>query len=149
MKSEIPISTFAFQIQLYRYNEDRIAIITEGQMSVASTEAALLIDDGNPRTREKHLQTSRYPADSTTGRICGPGFLVNPGVAFGFQRGTLAVVPYDRFIEAVVYYAVDFKELMDDHQPELMRNIMDTFINQLSLSRKALQRMVGLYKSLC
>lgn len=120
---------------------DRIAILIEGQVCVANSEASLLTDDGNPWTREAHVMISKEPDDPNMGKLCGPGLLVNPGVAFGFQRGTLAVVPYDKQVEAVVFYAGDFKEVIEDHQPDLMRNIMDTFLKQLSLSKKPLQRM--------
>ena len=77
---------------------DRLAILTEGHVSVANTETALLIDDG-PASREAHLRMSKNPDDPSMGRICGPGLLINPGVVFGFQRGILAVVPYDKQVE--------------------------------------------------
>lgn len=135
--------TFTRDMPLAMPNEfvDRIAILMEGQVCVANSVHSLLIDDGHPSTRKAHELISKKPDDPTMGRLCGPGLLVNPGVALGFQRGTLAVVPYDKQVEALVFYAEDLKELINDNQPDLMRNIMDTFLSQLSISKKALQRM--------
>ena len=78
---------------------DRLAILIEGHVSVAQTEAALLVDQG-PESRAENQRVSKNSlVDPSAGRICGPGLLINPGVVFGFQRGVLAVVPYDKQVE--------------------------------------------------
>jgi hypothetical protein len=104
----------------------------------------VLVDDGTVTTRARHAAAGghdRHGHDARQGRLRGPGLLVNPGLAFGFHRGIMCVVPYDKQVEAMLYNVADFQALLDC-QPELLRNITDTFLIQLSLaSRKAVQRM--------
>jgi hypothetical protein len=104
----------------------------------------VLVDDGTVTTHARNTAAGghdRHGHDARQGRLRAPGLLVNPGLAFGFHRGIMCVVPYDRQVEAMVYNVADFQALLDC-QPELLRNITDTFLIQLSLaSRKAVQRM--------
>ena len=117
---------------------DRVFIITEGQLCVARRESDLLVDDGEPETREYHRE---FTETAKTGqpRLCGPGLLVNPGLTFGFRRGTLCVVPYDKTVEAVSWSPEDFDALFREFHGDAARNVVDTFIEQLRHSRRALQ----------
>ena len=117
---------------------DRIAIVTEGTACVAPAIEKTLVDDGNPETRAYHRELTRRarPGDA---RLCGPGLLVNPGLACGHSRATLCVVPYDKTVEAAVWDPEDFKALIRECQPRLARNVADTFFRQLKISRHAAQ----------
>lgn len=119
---------------------DRIAIVTEGTTCVAPSFEKLLKDDGDPATRAYHRELTRRakPGDA---RLCGPGLLVNPGLACGHTRATLCVVPYDKTVEAAIWDPEDFKELIRACQPKLARNVADTFFRQLKISRRAAQRL--------
>jgi hypothetical protein len=121
---------------------DRIAIVTEGTTCVAPAIEKVLKDDGNRETRAYHRELSRRarPGDA---RLCGPGLLVNPGLALGHARATLCVVPYDKTVEAATWDPEAFKALMKECQPKLARNVADTFFRQLTISRRAAQRLAA------
>lgn len=116
----------------------RVFIVTEGQVCVARAESELFADDGEPDTREYHR---KFTETAKTGqpRLCGPGLLVNPGLTFGFHRGTMCVVPYDKTVEAVSWSPEDFDALFREFHRDAVRNVVDKFIEQLQHSRRALQ----------
>jgi len=68
---------------------------------------------------------------------------VNPGLALGHARATLCVVPYDKTVEAATWDPEAFKALMKECQPKLARNVADTFFRQLTISRRAAQRLAA------
>tara|TARA_B110000977_G_scaffold184355_1_gene247946 strand:+ start:324 stop:2627 length:2304 start_codon:yes stop_codon:yes gene_type:complete len=122
------------------HHTDLIAILMEGTCVVAQNEESLFKDDGTPETRYSHREISKHakPGDA---RLCDPGFLINPGLAFGFTRATLCVLPYDTTVEAAVWHPAAFCEMLKDTQPKLKRNVFDAFLKQLRNSRRAMQRL--------
>ena len=68
---------------------------------------------------------------------------MNPGLALGHTRATLCVVPYDKTVEAATWDPEAFKALLKECQPKLARNVADTFFRQLTISRRAAQRLAA------
>ena len=117
---------------------DHVFIITEGLVCAARAESELLVDDGEPLTREYHRDFTKT-AKTGQPRLCGPGLLVNPGLMFGLRRGTLCVMPYDKTVEAVSWSPEEFKAFFREFHRDAARNVVDKFIDQLRHSRRALQ----------
>ena len=137
MRSEI----FTRDVWLAETNEycERVCLVTEGQLCVSAREEDQLVDDGEAETRRYHLELTDA-AKLGQPRLCGPGLLVNPGLALGCQRATLCIKAYDRRVEAATWTGEGFHEMVKEAHPELARNVFDAFVEQLKHSRRGMQR---------
>lgn len=119
-------------------------IITEGRVAVAAKEMDLLSDDGDIESKRynEKISDQNFRADQPgAGCLMPPGSIINPGVALGYNRGILCSRPYDKTVNAIVLAKADLLELVKEHHPLLLRNVLDEFIEQLTWSRRSAQKL--------
>ena len=126
---------------------EKIIITLNGRTSYSPDEATAFTHDMAQNIKRKKLRQQQIEIAEEKGWIRGPGTVLNPGLMCGFHKGILCAMPFDKAVEALCLDSSTLYEMLTQHQPKLVRNFIDEFLQSLKAIEKPKMARVALSES--
>ena len=123
---------------------DKLIITLHGRISYSPDEATGFYHSGVQKIKRKRLREQQIELAEEKGLLRGPGTVLNPGLLSGFYKGMLCAMPFDKHVEALVMDHSVFYDMCAQHQPTLLRNFEDEFLNSLQALNKPKMARIAL-----
>ena len=126
---------------------EKIIITLNGRTSYSPDEATVFTHDMAQNIKRKKLRQQQIEIAEEKGWIRGPGTVLNPGLMCGFHKGILCAMPFDKAVEALCLDSNMLYEMLTQHQPKLVRNFIDEFLQSLKAIEKPKMARIALSES--
>jgi len=126
---------------------EKLIITLSGRISYSADEATGYTYDTASKIKRKKLREQQTMIAEEKGWLRGPGTVLNPGLICGFHKGILCAVPFDKSVEALALDHQAFLDMLTLHQPKLIRNFIDEFLNSLFVLGKPKMTRIALSES--
>ena len=126
---------------------EKVLITLSGRISYSPDESTIFSFDMAHKIKRKKLRAQQIEIAEEKGWLRGPGTVLNPGLMSGFHKGILCAMPFDKSVEALALDHNTLYDMLKQHQPKLMRNFVDEFLESLCNIDKPKMSRIALSES--
>lgn len=124
-----------------------LMIVLTGRVSYSADEITGFLHSEVMKIKRKRLRNQQIALAEEKGVLRSSGTVINPGLLTGFFKGIACVICFDKYVECLILDHGAFYDMCSQHQPALLRNFEDEFLQALEDLGKPKMSRIALSES--